>query len=1298
MPVASSHPVKSIPSPRCAVFRYPGVRPFDRSVADRVRFFAREDEIEDLLQQVLSHNLMVVYGRSGVGKTSLLNAGLFPRLEEHDLLPIPIRLNHADKRLLPLEVIRARVREHCEEEGLDYEPGEGDTLWVYLKTTQFWRGDTLLTPVLVFDQFEEVLTLQTGAFRSQLGVEIGQVLTSRLPESLRHRLQQGETLPFGEQPPELRVIIGIREDFVGALHELAPEVPTILLNRFRLTGLSEARATRAIRSPAGLISDQVDFLTRPFSYSDDAHREVLAAARDEDGSFEPFLLQLFCSHIEAKVHKWQSLHEEEACVAPNLYGGESGLRELTSGFYLEAIRRLPSGTARRRARRLCEEGLIAGAGRRRSADRDELLREYDLRPEWLDTLESARLLRKEPRLGTLYYELSHDRVARAIYRQRQWRIPAKLRQPLLVGIPLLLGTLVLLLVLQDARTRSEIALREEAELQRTNALAAQRQAEEAMQRALQSASAAREAEQLAENRRQQAFEMSREAEFRRAESARLMAFMLQDHREKLEELGKPQLVEEVCRQAETFYSSLPPAAQSAEDQIGHIEALLGLAGAIYKQVDQHWHEPPQAWKSSRSKLDEILDHLTRGWQIATNLARQYPGEVGYWNYVKVYALNLGHALGARGDPAASSGAYSNALAAATQAIACEPTNASLQEGRFYLGVEIGDMVFRRAQAIEPPDDSRALLLTQTLAWYEASRRTAEECVASHGTNATTLEMVAIALEKVGRVHEALTNYSRALVYFEDGRERARQLVQQAPTNASALRVLEIAHHTVGRVQRARKEYEAALVNFQAALEVARQVFELEDSLAHLDDVNDALRNVAVLQWALDRRDEAYANSWALLKSLASAYYLRPDDHEREEQLDRWFSLLEQQLDADQEGDRLLAVYAEWETVLRYRTQKRLALETAASVVVPQLSRDFKRLNEPARQALNSLYGKIGALHQKRRDFSRAFEAHRQSIRLCREMAGQVDDGEVDWDHELLRANADAVEVLREMDLSSEALKTYEDMHHIAQGLVARQTTNLLWKRHLAFIESQIGSLYTKQKQFDEALPVLTNAVRLATEVLRVDPARETYYAEWLGRVSALAGWWESQTNADGQTRAWAEAAASLEDLQGREQSPEVQLLAVETLSTVYHKQETLYQQQRKLPEARQVIRKLLACYERLANAHPRDAERFGNLAFECLLAGEFEKARQAAERGLQLAPDKVWIAGNLAHALMFLKRTGEAVALHRRYLSVQDIGNGLSWRQATLDDFDTFRALGLNDLPGIENAMTTIEKLLETVR
>jgi hypothetical protein len=38
--------------------------------------------------------LTVLFGPSGTGKTSLLNAGLFPRLRESSFLPIAIRLDH----------------------------------------------------------------------------------------------------------------------------------------------------------------------------------------------------------------------------------------------------------------------------------------------------------------------------------------------------------------------------------------------------------------------------------------------------------------------------------------------------------------------------------------------------------------------------------------------------------------------------------------------------------------------------------------------------------------------------------------------------------------------------------------------------------------------------------------------------------------------------------------------------------------------------------------------------------------------------------------------------------------------------------------------------------------------------------------------------------------------------------------------------------------------------------------------------------------------------------------------------
>ena len=64
-----------------------------------MKFFGRRRATEELLLRVLSVRLLLQFAPSGAGKTSLLNAGLFPRLRPHGYLPFMIRLNHAQESL-----------------------------------------------------------------------------------------------------------------------------------------------------------------------------------------------------------------------------------------------------------------------------------------------------------------------------------------------------------------------------------------------------------------------------------------------------------------------------------------------------------------------------------------------------------------------------------------------------------------------------------------------------------------------------------------------------------------------------------------------------------------------------------------------------------------------------------------------------------------------------------------------------------------------------------------------------------------------------------------------------------------------------------------------------------------------------------------------------------------------------------------------------------------------------------------------------------------------------------------------
>jgi len=71
--------------------RYPGISPF--SAEQRSVFFGRNTDIENLFHLVSIEQQVLLYAKSGLGKSSLINAGLVPLLQEHtQIVSLPVRL------------------------------------------------------------------------------------------------------------------------------------------------------------------------------------------------------------------------------------------------------------------------------------------------------------------------------------------------------------------------------------------------------------------------------------------------------------------------------------------------------------------------------------------------------------------------------------------------------------------------------------------------------------------------------------------------------------------------------------------------------------------------------------------------------------------------------------------------------------------------------------------------------------------------------------------------------------------------------------------------------------------------------------------------------------------------------------------------------------------------------------------------------------------------------------------------------------------------------------------------------
>jgi Novel STAND NTPase 1 len=106
------------------------------------------------------------------------------------------------------------------------------------------------------------------------------------------------------------------------------------------------------------------------------------------------------------------------------------------------------------------------------------------------------------------------------------------------------------------------------------------------------------------------------------------------------------------------------------------------------------------------------------------------------------------------------------------------------------------------------------------------------------------------------------------------------------------------------------------------------------------------------------------------------------------------------------------------------------------------------------------------------------------------------------------------------------------------------------------------------------------------------------------------------------------------------------------------------------------------------------AAALGELSWQQLYAGAPNKALAAAERALSIVPNVAWIEISRAHALMFLHRREEALALYIAHKDKPIAANDdKSWQKAIAEDFEEFRKARLG-----RPLMAEIEKMLDVNR
>jgi WD40 repeat protein len=399
---------------------WPGPEAFRE--ADEAFFFGRDRARDELTRLVLENRLIVLYGRSGLGKTSLLQAGVFRRLRDALSLPIHIRLKYPAAESSTSSNLRGQVRaaienaaraRHVEAPAL----AANLTLWEWFYRSEarfFNERSRRVRPVLVFDQFEEAFTLgrstkAIAAATDQFLEELVDLVRGSVPRSVAARLEQdsAQALEFTTSRDPCGILIALRQEFLPELLRLRAHLPSLLDRRFELTAMTTADAEQVINGPGGHLVEQ-GVASRVALFVAGARRSADDSTSDET-TVDPAILSIFCRELNA-TRRERGLER----ITAELVAGEQD--SIIADFYARGVADVEPGV-----RQFIEDRLVTPSGYRNSEALEEALRSPGVSEEAIDLLIERRLLRREGSGPRARLELTHDVLTEPIVKSRNLR-------------------------------------------------------------------------------------------------------------------------------------------------------------------------------------------------------------------------------------------------------------------------------------------------------------------------------------------------------------------------------------------------------------------------------------------------------------------------------------------------------------------------------------------------------------------------------------------------------------------------------------------------------------------------------------------------------------------------------------------------------------------------------------------------------------------------------------------------------------------------------------------------------------
>jgi hypothetical protein len=770
-------------------------------------FHGRDEEVAELGRRVQRKLLTILFGQSGLGKTSILRAGIVPRLRPEGYCPVYVRLDYGKDSPPPAEQIKQAIFRATKEAGQWAQSGvsqAGETLWEFLHH----RDDVLrdrsgrtLIPLLIFDQFEEIFTLAQGddfgrQRAAQFLADLADLVENRAPRALEARLEADEAgmERFDFTRADYRILIALREDYLAHLEGLKATMPAVTQNRMRLARMTGAQALAAVTRPGrGLVNEDVARQIVTF---------VSGAADLATAEVEPSLLSLVCRELNetrrARGH---------AEISADLLAGSRDT--ILSEFYERTLADQPAGV-----RAFIEDELLTDSGYRESIAEERVKKGFVAgggAPESLATLIDRRLLRVEERLDVRRVELTHDVLVGVVKSSRDVRHERESKAAI-------------------ERQLAETQAKEAAT--RASLLRARMVAVGCIVLAVGAAGAAgwgfvnqRRAE-AAEDRVTLERDRAQQA---RAEAERLVSFLLDDLYTQLEPTGRLEIVGGLAKRAVGYFDALPKELRDARSERYRAIALGRLGQALSLKGKTLEAEAPL--REAEQLLQALLAKGERSAEVIIDLA-----SVLRQQSRNAYSQN-------RPQPAIDLARRGLDLIAPVAAAARASTEARMEFGRSQMNFGFVLMRDRQnAPALVSLEQARAVF-RQLMAEPEVRQRAG----VMYGENAAWLIEL---LRLMGRGAETPALVDEAL-------KIADEAVQREAGNLGALRSRALLRSRQARF--ALDGYDLA-----AAEAISRRVADDWTEFLRFDPDNDVARNnrrvaqnqVAEAIWRQGRLDEA----------------------------------------------------------------------------------------------------------------------------------------------------------------------------------------------------------------------------------------------------------------------------------------------------------------------------------------------------------------------------------------------------------------------------------------------------------